>query len=455
MTDTLNTWWLWISTEELKVELKQLIEEGRDTSSLLETFELLIMLGNEKLALPENQVRAQELLDAAQQLPRHGDYGFDEPSELGAIRKLRPRGPRRFKTPLGDKAIRDRIHGAWLGRCIGCLLGKPVEGVRSWDIEGFLKASGQWPLSDYIRFGVRGKAKTQFPDLAAKAAYDKMDYMPIDDDTNYTTLGHILLKQRGAQFTPVDVAHAWMQMLPLEATCTAERVAYRNFAMNIAPPQSASFRNPFREWIGAQIRADAFGYVNAGNPERAAEFAWRDASISHVKNGIYGEMFVAAMIAAAPWCESIGELLCAGLSEIPKTSRLYADVSAALLWHKDKLTFEQALERIHERWNEDFSHDWCHTNSNAVICAVALLWGEGNFGDSICKAVMAGYDTDCNGATVGSILGMMHGVQGIGESWQAKLNNTLKTSMAGYESVEVDKIARETFEVWKKLKDAK
>lgn len=452
MRETMNIGWLWLSADELKIELKQLEDEGRDVSRLKAQFQRMIKQGNEKLARWDTQIKAQALVDAAQKLPMRKGYAYTEPSDLSGIRKLRVRGPRQYPVKLSDKELMNRIHGAWLGRCIGCLLGKPVEGVRSWDIEAFLKATGQWPLRDYIRFGFSGKAKKDFPDLVSRAWYDKIDHMPIDDDTNYTTIGLMIMQERGKDFTPRDVAMTWMRRLPLEATCTAERLAYRNFAMNIAPPASALFRNPFREWIGAQIRADAFGYVNAGNPERAAEFAWRDASISHVKNGIYGEMLMAAMIAAAPYCDSIGELLRTGLSEIPETSRLYEDIVTVMAWREEKLSYEAAVANIQKRWKEDFGHDWCHTNSNAVICAVAFLWGEDDFGTSICRAVMPGFDTDCNGATVGSIFGMMRGADAIPHSWQAKLNNTLKTSMTGYETVSVDKIARDTFVVCKKLR---
>jgi len=444
--------WLWVSSGDLRTELRELEEEGREASRLKRRAEQLAALGDERLALPENQVRAAALLDAAQRLPMRKGYEFDEPSDLEGIRRLRPSGPRRFSKRLTDAALLDRITGAWLGRCVGCLLGKPCEGVRTHDLWPFLKLTGQFPVSNYIRFGVKGKAAKQFPHLMRRAWCDDIDHMPIDDDTNYTTTGYLIVKQCGADFTPADVAQFWLGNLPLLATCTAERVAYRNFALQVQPPASASFRNPFREWIGAQIRADAFGYVNVGNPERAAEFAWRDASISHVKNGIYGEMLMAAMIAAAPYCCDPLALVKVGLSEIPKTSRLHRDIAEVCDWYRAGLSYDDAVVKVHRKWDEKVGHDWCHTNSNAAICAAALLWGDGDFGKSVCRAVQPCFDTDCNGATVGSIMGMMLGVKALPAKWTAKLHNTLKTSLKGHESVEITKIARDTFDLCKKIR---
>ena len=450
MAEKLHNLFLRISHIDLNTELTQLRDEGkRIPPSIKAAFKRLEKLDHDELYAPAGQAKAFALLDKTAALPVAENFPFVEPSDFHDIRKLRPRGPRRFAKRISQKALRDRIHGAWLGRCVGCLLGKAAEGLRSDRFWPFLKATNQWPISDYITYGAGGKFGRKYSDVTSRNWLDKVDYMPVDDDTDYTATGLLIVKRRGPDFTPADVAQFWMGNIPILATYTAERAAYRNFVEHVQPPQSAIRGNPYREWIGAQIRADAFGYVNVGSPERAAEFAWRDASISHIKNGIYGEMFVAAMIAAAPYAKSIKEMIEVGLSEIPRKCRLAADVKEALAWYRKGLSYDEAVAKIHSKWDEYDGHHWCHTNSNAVICIVALLWGEGDFGKSVCMAVQPAFDTDCNGATVGSIMGMRLGAAGIDPKWTARLNDTLKTSLTGYNVVKISRMAEETFEVFR------
>ena len=272
----------------------------------------------------------------------------------------------------------------------------------------------------------------------------------MDDDTNYTVLASVLVDRYGVDFTPWDVSRVWLDYQPKNAYCTAERVAFRNFVMGYNPPESAIYKNPYREWIGAQIRGDYFGYINPGNPELAAEMAWRDASISHIKNGIYGEMFAAAMIAEAAVCDDIREIVESGLGQIPATSRLTEDVKSVLAMYDDGKSVDDCFAFIHEKWNEYTDHGWCHTISNAMIVTAALIYGGGDYTRSIGLAVQTGFDTDCNGATVGSVLGMRNGFAALPSEWYEPIGDKLATSIFGVGTVKLSDMAKKTLAVAKR-----
>ena len=445
--------WLLTNAGDLATERLQATEEGRDLSSVEAEFAALAELDLEQEA---NQRRVEALLDTVQTLPMVDGYAYREPSDLAGIQAERPAAVELGgAVPSGD-ALRDKVLGAWLGRCAGCLVGKPVEGRRSHQIRRYLEAQGRWPLDDYFSAEADPELARECGfNLGWKALYiEGIDGMVEDDDTNYTVSGLAIVKRFGPHFKPADVARFWLNDIPIFHVCTAERIAYRNLVCCVPPPASASLRNPYREWIGAQIRADFFGYVNPGNPERAADYAWRDASISHIKNGIYGEMWVAAMLAAAYQCDDLVTVIRAGLAQIPAASRLTERIEGVLALHAGGASYEQAMAYVTARWDENRGHDWCHTISNAEIVAVALLWGEMDLTKTICRAVMPGFDTDCNGATAGSILGLVLGASNLPAKLTDPLNDTLYTGVAGYHRVSLGQMADETLELIAKVQGA-
>ena len=172
--------------------------------------------------------------------------------------------------------------------------------------------------------------------------------------------------------------------------------------------------------------------------------AWRDACISHVKNGIYGEMFVAAMLAVAAVCDDVRTVITEGLKQIPEKSRLYERVSEVVRWHDAGVSQEECFRRIHAEWDEFDGYDWVHTISNAMIVAACLLYGEKDYSKSICMAVETGFDTDCNGATVGSILGMRDSAATVGEEWTVPIHGKLDTTIFGVGTVELADMAKTT-----------
>ena len=95
---------------------------------------------------------------------------------------------------------------------------------------------------------------------------------------------------------------------------------------------------------------------------------------------------------------------------------------------------------------------WCHTIPNAVICVTALLHSDGVFGLGVCRAVQPCFDTDCNGATVGSILGMMHGTDGIDSRRTEPLDDTLHTTLQGHDTVQISNLADLSFRLYGQIR---
>ena len=428
-------------SSNLRTEYRQCMEEGLELAAYGDVFKMVSRL-------PKGEAK-KKLADTLFEVVLHAKtaegYRYIEPSTLEEIRALRkPAAP----LPPVSADLENKIHGAWLGRICGCLLGKAVECIHTDELIPFLQETGNYPMHRYIHKAdlteeILQKYKYRF---ANRKYADAVTMMPSDDDTNYMVLSQKLIEKYGRDFTSYNVSRIWLALQPKDAYCTAERVAFCNFVKGYEPPASAVYKNPFREWIGAQIRGDYFGYINPGDPQTAADMAFRDASISHVKNGIYGEMWVSAMLAAAACTNDIKAILQAGLAEIPHTSRLYEAIGEIITAHENGVPQAEVFRAIHTRFDEHNPHDWCHTISNAMIVAASLLYGEGDYGKSICMAVETGFDTDCNGATVGSVLGLAFGKDAIDPVWSYPIRDTLKTTIFGIDTVSVSACARKTMD---------
>lgn len=430
-------------SQELMQEYIQSMDEGRD----MERYEGLFREVSKLPAGAHKEAISDVLFRMTLEAPVREGYPYYEPSELDEIRRSRPAVEERVFQRPGKEEMRRKLQGAWQGRIAGCLLGKPVEGISEEELRKLLHMSGNFPMRRYIHSTDITEEMIQNISyrLVGNCWSDAVTCAPADDDTNYTVLASELVERYGRDFTPYDVSRMWLAMQPKDAYFTAERVAFINFINGYLPPQSAIYKNVYREWIGAQIRGDYFGYINPGEPEKAAEMAWRDASISHVKNGIYGEMFVAAMLAAAACVDDIEEIIQIGLQEIPARCRLREAVLKLIAEKHRGASYDCVIRDIHDRW-DSVPGSWVHTISNAEIVTAALLYGDGDFGKSICLAVQAAYDTDCNGATVGSIIGMAKGISAIPTEWTAPINGTLRTSLFGMESVSVTEMVDRTLE---------
>jgi ADP-ribosylglycohydrolase len=337
-----------------------------------------------------------------------------------------------------------RIRNAWAGRISGCQLGKPVELLSMRRGRGavlsYLGDAGALPLRDYVPL-IEGTLVDRFGRASCRGQFSSSEP---DDDINYTVLALILLERHGLELSTEDVARAWLTLLPAGVTWTAERAAYRTlldrapdaFAYGAAPGFDVRecAQNDYNTWIGAQIRADLYGWVCPGRPELAVDLARRDAALSHTGDGMHGAAFVAAAGAAIPSTASFDEAFDVASQEIPEQS----DAAAAVRFARSLAGTPDAVDQLHRRYG-DLSP--VHTVNNLAVVVWALLAHEDDFSAAIGEAVAAGWDTDCNGATVGGLWGLTG--RPIPEHWLAPWRGRVGVALAGVgELAHEDLVAR-------------
>jgi ADP-ribosylglycohydrolase len=346
---------------------------------------------------------------------------------------------------LADRTA-DQILGGWLGRIAGNMLGKPIERGDVWTrdrIDRYLRRADALPLTDYLPALEPPPDPVEFelrPEWQA-CVRGRIHGSCRDDDIDYTVLGLHLLETHGFGFTTEQVGELWLLRLPYLQTFTAERAAYRNLAAGVRPPLTATVDNPYQEWIGALIRADIHGWVNPGDPPRAAAMARRDAVLSHTGNGVYGAMWAGALIAAAFTADGPRTAVEAALDRIPPRCRLARTVRRAASLYDAGVTWPDALDQL-ER--ETSGLPWIHTVPNAAVLTAGLLYGAGDFTTTIALTVRGGLDTDSNGATAGSVAGVLCGAAAIPPQWTEPLEDRIRSAVFGFDSARVSDLAART-----------
>jgi len=437
----------WVQPEDLiGHELRQSREEGKDVGDVERRW--LAAGGapapgrgaSQEPAPDELRALALELLDELGARPR--PLADDEPEGFDEI--LAAADP---ATRCEPRDLPTRIAGAWLGRTAGCVLGKPVENVPREGIRALAESTGNWPVSGWFTAeGLPDDVSERWPWNRASrptSLAENLAGIPEDDDLNFTMLAVALLERCGTAFDALDVAKIWMDYLPAGRIFTAERVALRNLLEAYLPADTATRRNPFREWIGARLRVDAYGWAAAGDPVEAARMAWEDARLSHTANGVYAAMFMAAAHAASTSESSSAACADVGLSVVPAGSRL-AEALRTARELADGRDWEATVDELHARYGH---YHWVHAINNTALVAAALYACDGDFSAGISAAVQGGWDTDTNGAAVGSILGATVGPDGIEERWSEPLGTRFTTSLPGFDGITLAELVQRTLAV--------
>jgi ADP-ribosylglycohydrolase len=418
-------------------ELRQRVESGYDISGV-ET-DLATTAGDD---LDRLEALYLELINTR----RRSDWSYQESESLEDILDAMPARPMEATDVLRPlpTELPNRILGGWLGRIAGCNLGKPVENGDSWTpdrVRAYLELADAYPLRDYIPALDPMPDGFQFHRSWPETTRGRLRGSARDDDIDYSILGVWLLERYGRQLTPSLVANAWLSFLPYLQVFTAERAVLVNLLHNVPITEVGEVRNPYREWIGALIRADVFGWTLPGRPGSAARLVYSDASLSHRCNGIYAAMWAAALVSSACVAATVQEAVEQSLDYVPAGSRLAEALRSVHDLHRTGRTWEAAITEIRTRFG---NYSWVHSINNACLTIAGLLWGEGDFTSTVGLTVQGAWDTDSNAATAGSVVGTVLGADQLPRHFISPLEDRTRSAVFGYDNSRISELAHRT-----------
>jgi ADP-ribosylglycohydrolase len=419
-------------------ELRQRIETGYDVSGL--EAELVATAADDRDRL---EALYQELINTE----RPSDWAYQEPHSLDHILDAMPAGGRPGLAAVDRPAnadLADRIRGGWLGRIAGCNLGKPIENGDFWTpdrIRAYLELAEAYPLRDYIPALDPMPAGFQLNPSWPETTRGRVHGSARDDDIDYSILGLWLLEHHGFQLTPRLVANAWLALLPYLRVFTAERAVLVSLLHNVPIATVGETRNPYREWIGALIRADVSGWVFPGQPGAAAQLVYQDASLSHRCNGIYAAMWAAALVSSACVAATVQEAVEQSLDYVPSGSRLAEALGGVHDLYRTGCSWEAAVETIRARFGH---YSWVHSINNACLIMAGLLWGNGDYAVTVGSVVQGGWDTDSNAATAGSVVGTVVGAVKLPSQFIEPLHDRTRSVIFGFDNSPISELARRT-----------
>jgi len=294
---------------------------------------------------------------------------------------------------LNIETYRDKVLGCWTGKNIGGTLGGPLEGP---------------PVIHDVTFYTQEMNGNPLPndDLDLQLSW----LQAVEENGVYSITPRLL-----GEYWLDHVTGPWCEY----SVCKA------NIKRGFYPPVSGVLNNNTWKFSnGAWIRSELWACLFPGQPDEAALFASFDACADHCGEGIYAEMFTAAMESAAFVVSDLRKLIAVGLSKIPENCRIARAVKLVCEQYDEGRTWLEAREAVALECKD---LGWFQAPDNIAFTILGLLYGEGDFGKSLCTAVNCGDDTDCTGATAGSILGIILGRKGLPQKWIEPIGESIQT----------------------------
>jgi len=305
---------------------------------------------------------------------------------------------------------RDRLEGMWAGQLVGNYAGRQNEG-REWI---------NWEGPNYVSTKSITNYQVQWNDILQGYFYQwngtrqgSTTTWQADDDTCLEFVyAHSLQSQ--STLSVAEQTSLWTNEITGNPLYFANKRAwYQMNSHGRSAGESGSVRyNVDAGWsIDAQITTETLGSLAVGMRQQAANLAGDLGGITNTGFSVHAAQFYAAMYADAPFTSDVETLVDRGLEVVPTGSWTREIVEKARELHTAGNTWLDSRNAIiafaGQRGRDD--RFWVESASNTGLTTLAILYGQGNFKDTVELGVRGGEDSDCNPATAGGLVGMMKG----------------------------------------------
>lgn len=309
---------------------------------------------------------------------------------------------------LSKEAYKDKVRGCWLGKNIGGTLGAPFEAHReALDLDFYTE-----DLSNGV--------------------------LPNDDlDLQLAWLN--AAEEHGVKVDAKVLAEYWLSAI--NPNWAEYGVGKSNLKTGFLPPLSGGYQNDFRNSNGAWIRSELWACLMPGHPEKAVRYAYQDAIVDHADEGVYAEVFTAALESAAFIESDYKRIIDIALSYIPEDCKVAKAVKLAKECYESGISWKEARIKLLNEIPGSFGGqlrlpnpdnipqaEWGYdAPSNIGLTIIAWYYGEGDFSKSICIAAGCGEDADCTAATLGAVMGIILGASKIPSKWLEPIGDEIRT----------------------------
>lgn len=309
---------------------------------------------------------------------------------------------------MSKNTLLNKIKGGWAGQTIGVTYGGPTE-------------------FKYLGRTIPDTTEITWPEHQCKWYFD---HEPFLYDDIYMDLTFVGVYDKLGLDAPADAFAKAFAYARYELAHANQQARYNIAVKHLKPLESGHWKNnPHADDIDFQIEADFSGLMSPGMPNAAIHFGDRIGHLMNYGDGWYGGVFVGTMYSLAFVSSNIAYIVDTALRAIPRQSTFYQCISDVIRWHKEHPdNWRTTWQLVQDKWADEitcpdgvmqpFNID---AKLNSAYVVMGLLYGEGDFGKSLEISTRCGQDSDCNPSTVGGILGVISGYDGIPELWMKPL----------------------------------